>query len=105
MNRKILKIIHICIINPLLILFYLSNLPNTFVKQFIYVVRWIIISTMVEWTILSRGENCLLSWLDYRMVNGHLYKNVHYFVYCLNKKPILTLFLSIIDTILPPTQI
>ena len=52
MNRKTLKIIHICIINPLLILLYLSNLPNTFVKQFIYVVRWIIISTLVEWTIL-----------------------------------------------------
>ena len=77
MNRKTLKIIHICIINPLLILFYLSNLPNTLVKQFIYVIRWFTISTLVEWTILSRGENRLLSWLEYRMVNGYLYKNVH----------------------------
>ena len=31
-NRKTLKIIHICIINPLLILFYLSNLPNYLCK-------------------------------------------------------------------------
>ena len=75
-NRKTLKIIHICIINPLLILLYLSNLPNTFVKQFIYVVRWIIISTMVEWLFYKERKIVLLSWLEYRMVNGYLYKNV-----------------------------
>ena len=55
-NRKTLKIIHTCIINPLLILLYLSNLPNTLVKQFIYVVRWITISTIVEGLFYKKGK-------------------------------------------------
>ena len=98
LNRKTLKIIHICIINPLLILLYLSNLPNTFVKQFIYVVRWIFISTMVEWIFYKEGKIFFYrGWtIGWSML---IYIKMYLFCLLLNKKPILTLFLSIIDTI------
>ena len=97
-NRKTLKIIHICIINPLLILFYLSNLPDTFVKQFIYVVRWIIISTMVERLFYKEGKIAFYrGWnIGWSMV---IYIKMYIFCLLFNKKPILTLILSIIDTI------
>ena len=97
-NRKTLKIIHICIINPLLILFYLSNLPNTFVKQFIYVVRWITISTMVEGLFYKEGKIAFYrGWnIGWSMV---IYIKMYIFCLLFNKKPILTLILSIIDTI------
>ena len=98
LNRKTLKFTHICMINPLLILLYLSNLPNTFVKQFIYVVRWITISTMVEW--LFYKERKILfhrGWtIGWSML---VYIKMYIFCLLLNKKPFLTLILSIIDTI------
>ena len=97
-NRKTLKIIHICIINPLLILFYLSNLPNTFVKQFIYVVRWIIISTLVEGLFYKEGKIAFYrGWnIGWSMV---IYIKMYIFCLLFNKRPILTLILSIIETI------
>src|SRR4051812_34920162 len=97
-NKKTLKIIHICIINPLLILLYLSNLPNTLVKQFIYVVRWIIISTMVEWLFYKKGKIVFYhGWnIGWSIV---IYIKMYLFCLLLNKKPILIMNLSIIDTI------
>ena len=85
-------------INPLLILLYLSNLPNSFVKQFIYVVRWIFISTMVEWIFYKEGKIFFYrGWtIGWSML---IYIKMYLFCLLLNKKPILTLFLSIIDTI------
>ena len=97
-NRKTLKIIHICIINPLLILLYLSNLPNTFVKQFIYVIRWITISTLVEWIFYQRGKSFFYrGWnIGWSIV---IYIKMYLFCLLFNKKPILIMNLSIIDTI------
>ena len=97
-NRKTLKIIHICIINPLLILLYLSNLPNTFVKQFIYVIRWFTISTLVEGLFYKEGKiSFYRGWnIGWSMV---IYIKMYLFCLLFNKKPILTLILSIIDTI------
>jgi hypothetical protein len=97
-NRKALKIIHICIINPLLILLYLSNLPNTFIKQFFYVVRWIITSTMVE--VLFKNKKKIAFYRGWNLGwSMAIYIKMYIFCLLLNKKPILTLILSIIDTI------
>ena len=103
-NRKTLKIIHICMINPLLILLYLANLPNTLVKQFIYVVRWITISTMVEWLFYKKGKISFYhGWnLGWSMV---IYIKMYIFCLFFKKKPFLTLILSIIEYNLLPTQI
>ncbi|MCU9613010.1 hypothetical protein OEV98_05530 [Caldibacillus lycopersici] len=49
LSKNAVRTFHLCIINPLLILLYLSKLPKTNGKRILYVCQWIGLSAFTEW--------------------------------------------------------
>ena len=97
-NWLFLRVVHTTIITPLLVLVFLSKIPDTLFRQFIYFVRWIVISTGIEYLIhkkhlilYAHGWNVLWS--------GILYVMMFVYSYLFTKRPILTLFLSLCSSI------
>ena len=97
-NWFFLRTVHTLIITPLLVLVFLSKMPNTLFKQFIHFIRWTIISTVVEYLIhkkhlilYAHGWNVLWS--------GLLYVKMFVYSHLFTKRPIPTLFLSLCSTV------
>lgn len=93
-SKKVIRIIHACIINPLFLLLFLSKFPNSLLKQIIYINKWVAISIIIEWLFLKnkavvfyRGWN--LGW------SLGIYIKMYLFSLLLKKKPCLTILLSI----------
>lgn len=89
---------HSIIVTPLLVLVFLSKMPSTIFKKIIHVIRWITISSAVEYFIhkkhlilYAHGWNIFWS--------GVLYLKMFMYSYLFTKRPILALFLSLYSTI------
>ena len=94
----VIRVIHTIIVTPLLVLVFLTKMPNTLFKQFIYYIRWIIISFVVEYLIhkkhlilYAHGWNVLWS--------GLLYVKMFLYSHLFTKRPILTLVLSLCSSV------
>ncbi len=93
MNWKILRKIHIFFISPLLVLFYLSKLPQSLPKQVLHTMKWILASVFVEHYVVKQkmltfkyGWNTIWS--------GMIYLQMYVYSYLFLKKPVLTWILS-----------
>ena len=82
---KVIRALHILIINPLLILLYLSNVPKPFLKKVIYISKWVLISTF------DHGWH--LGW------SMCIYIKLYIFSLLMIKRPLLTWTFSIISTV------
>ncbi len=98
-NRKIIRTLHIFIINPLLILSYLSTIPDSIWNKILYTGKWIISSTLVEWMGLRIFKVIFFNngWnLGWSML---IYVKMYFLSYYMTKKPLLTWMLSFVSTI------
>ena len=96
---KVIRALHILIINPLLILLYLSNVPKPFLKKVIYISKWVLISTFTEWIgkkkfkMLTFDHGWHLGW------SMCIYIKLYIFSLLMIKRPLLTWIFSIISTV------
>lgn len=94
----LLRVVHTMIVTPLLVLVFLSNMPNTLFRQFIHFIHWVTISSAVEY--LIHKKHLILyahSWNVFW--SGVLYFKMFLYSHLFTKRPILTLFLSLCSTV------
>ena len=48
LKPKVIRCLHILVIDPLLILLYLSDIPKPFLERVIYISKWVVISTLIS---------------------------------------------------------
>ncbi|MDG5786286.1 hypothetical protein QA612_02205, partial [Evansella sp. AB-P1] len=94
----LLRVVHIMIITPLLVLVFLSKLPNTLFKQFIHFIRWVAASTAVEY-VVKKNQLILYAHGWNVFWSGILYAKMFLYSLLFTKRPILTLILSLCSTV------
>lgn len=99
LSTKVLRSLHIFIINPLLILSYLSTIPDSIWNKILYTGKWIVSSTLVEWLgqrifkVIFFDNGWHLGW------STLIYVKMYFLSYFMTKKPLLTWMLSFLSTI------
>lgn len=96
---KIMRALHILVINPLLILLYLSDVPTSLHKKVIYISKWVVISTLIEWTgkkifkmiVFDHGWH--IGW------SMCIYIKMYILSLLMTKRPLLTWMISMICTV------
>lgn len=93
-----LRVNHTFVVTPLLILLYLSKLPNTLSKQIVYIINWVIGSFIVEYGLhnlkmirFKYGWNVFWS--------GLLYFKMYLYSHIFTKNPITASVLSLLSII------
>ena len=91
---KFLRTVHTIIVTPLIVLLFLSNFPKTFLKQMIYIIKWVLGAILVEFVVhklkliqYKHGWNIFWSAL--------LYLKMFVYSHLFTKKPLMTWFLSL----------
>jgi hypothetical protein len=98
MNWRLVRYIHIITVSPLLVLAFLARIPNSFGKQAIYLVKWVMMATVVEYYIYR--EKLILYAHGWNVFwSGLLYALMFTFSHLFTKRPIPTLFLSFCSTV------
>ncbi len=94
----VIRLIHVLIITPLIALIYLSKMPGEFFRQIIYLIRWVLIASVVEYFAhkkklirFAHGWNVFWSSL--------LYIKMFVYSYLFSKRPVITLVLSLFSTV------
>ncbi|AST90997.1 hypothetical protein [Sutcliffiella sp. NC1] len=97
-NWLIIRIAHVIIVTPLLVVIFLSKMPVTFFKKCIHLLRSVFIATVVEFfahkkqlILYAHGWNIYWSSL--------LYGKMFMYSYLFTRKPLTTLFLSLCSTV------
>jgi hypothetical protein len=97
-NWWVIRLVHIFIVTPILILMFLSKMPSELIKQLEYILKWITISTVVEYfaqkrklILYAHGWNIFWSSLLYFMM--------YTYSYLYSRRPSLTLVLSMCSTV------
>jgi hypothetical protein len=95
---RIVRVLHLTIVTPLLVLAFLSRMPSSFGKQVLYLIKWAGMATIAEYYIYrnklilyAHGWNVFWSSLLYTMMFT--------FSHLFTKNPVITLFLSFCSTI------
>ncbi len=95
---RIIRFVHIVVISPLLVLTFLSKFPNSLFKQVIYIVKWVLTASVVEYyankhklIMYKHGWNTFWT--------GLIYAKMFLYGYLFIKKPLHTLLLSFCSTI------
>lgn len=93
-NWRLLRIIHIFIVTPLLVLLFLSKYPKARWKQLCYLVKWVLSSSIVEYIahkqkMIQYKHGWNIFW------SSILYAMMYVFSSLFKKKPLLTCFLSV----------
>ncbi|RXI98688.1 hypothetical protein DS745_20465 [Anaerobacillus alkaliphilus] len=98
LSTRILRVLHIFIATPLLVLLYLTKFPSTSRQQIQYVINWVIASMFFEVVAnktgtlyFNRGWNFGWSLL--------LYIKMYLYSYFFRRYPVLVLLMSIVTTI------
>ncbi|RLQ93789.1 CBO0543 family protein [Falsibacillus albus] len=93
LKTRTIKILHLFFIMPLLILSFLSTYPSNFLRQIVYVIKWVLASSLIEWIgskfnaiTFKNGWNCCWSTFIYLLM--------FIFSRMILKKPFVTLLLS-----------
>ncbi|WP_062353476.1 CBO0543 family protein [Bacillus kwashiorkori] len=93
----IVRIIHIVIVTPLIILTYLSNAPNSLFKQIIYTIKWVVGASFVEFVahkqkLIMYAHRWNVFW------SSLLFTLMFIFSKLFSKNAILTIILSCLST-------
>lgn len=93
-----LRIYHTFVVTPLLILLFLSKLPNTLSKQIVYIINWVIGSFAVEYGLHKlKMINFKYGWNVFW--SGLLYLKMYTFSHLFTTRPILASILSLASII------
>jgi hypothetical protein len=97
-NWLVIRLAHIIIVTPLLVLIFLSNMPRTLWMQFVHLIRWVITASLVEYLVhkkklmlYAHGWNIFWSSSLYLMM--FLYSHLY------TKRPFITLIISLCSTL------
>lgn len=93
-DKRIVRSLHIFLINPLLILLFLSSFPKSLLKQIIYILKWLSITSSVEWFALKKYKAIFFQHGWNMWWSALVYLKMFVFSYLLTKKPVLTVGLS-----------
>jgi len=55
LGTKTLRVLHLFLITPLLILAFLSKFSKTFLRKCIYILKWVLVSSLIERIALKSG--------------------------------------------------
>ncbi len=98
MDWRVVRLVHIFLITPLLVLLFLSNFPKEFKKQVKYVSKWVFASTIVDWLLLK--SNMLIFKNGWNTLwSGLIYLQMYLFSYLFLKRPFLVSGLSVISVV------
>lgn len=97
-NWKILRTAHILIVSPLLVLLYLSKLPESRIKQIVYTGKSILIACLAEFFVhkqklIQFKHGWSLLWSSFMYLMMFTYSSLF------TKRPFLTLLLSILSSV------
>lgn len=97
-NKMVLRFIHMLLVTPLMVVSFLSEIPKTLLKKWIYFAQWILLSTFVEYVVhknkliyYAHGWNLLWS--------GLMYAKMYVYSFLFTKQPVKTLLLSLCSTL------
>ncbi|WP_077211961.1 CBO0543 family protein [Bacillus dakarensis] len=95
---KLLRVIHVILVTPSIVLLFLSKLPKSLYKQIVYLISWVIVASTIELMIhkqkliqYKHGWNILWS--------AFIYVKMFIYSYLFPKKPYLTILLSILSSL------
>jgi hypothetical protein len=96
-NWLVIRMVHILIVTPLIVVMFLSTMPHTFWMQIIHLLRSVLIATIVEYIahkkqliLYAHGWNILWSALLYLMMYAYSYLFI--------RQPLTSLVLSLFST-------
>ena len=93
-----IRLVHVFIVTPLITLIFLSKMPSELFRQIIYLIRWVIIASVIEY--LAHKKNLILYAHGWNIFwSSLLYVKMFVYSYLFNKRPFVTLFLSLCSTI------
>lgn len=94
----LLRTLHIVLVTPLLVLTYLSKSPNSFFKQLIYTIKWVLVTSLVEY--MAHKQKLILYAHRWNVFwSGFLFAMMFGFSKLFIKRPHLTLILSSFTTV------
>ncbi|WP_370529775.1 hypothetical protein [Alkalihalobacillus sp. AL-G] len=98
-KTKTLRVLHLFLVTPLLIFSYLSTYPKTLFKQTIYIIKWVSFSSLIEvialtFKAISYKGRWNIGW------SVLIYFLMFLFSKSIQKKPVFTIALSVLTTIL-----
>ncbi|WP_411955547.1 CBO0543 family protein [Alkalibacillus sp. S2W] len=98
LSTRAVRVLHILVVVPLLILLYLSDVPKSLSKQIVYICKWIMVSMFVEFIgqklkMISFHNGWNLYW------SILIYTKMYIYSMLMVKKPLLTWMISIVSTI------
>jgi hypothetical protein len=94
----VIRLIHICIVTPLLVLTFLSGMPNSSWNQFKHYLKWVVIATCIEY--LVHKKNLILYAHGWNVFwSSILYIKMFLYSHLFTKRPITTLILSFFSTV------
>ena len=89
LKPKVIRCLHILVIDPLLILLYLSDIPKPFLERVIYISKWVVISTLISILIGLRAiqKSSKRMWLSNR-IGGIIFSQLQteYLIWRINKR-------------------
>jgi hypothetical protein len=91
-------ILHAFIINPFSAFLFLSNYPDSKIRQFLHTLKWIVIFIVIEWVAIMNGSikhynGWSMGWSIFFVVIMFSFIRLHYV------KPFLALLLSVCTTL------
>lgn len=98
LNWKLLRALHIFVVTPLLILYFLSKMPELLFKKIWYFIKWEFWSVLAEVALHKQGMvRFKYGWNFFW--SGVVYLKMYLYSYLYSKRPILTWVLSIFSLI------
>ena len=99
LKPKVIRCLHILVIDPLLILLYLSDIPKPFLERVIYISKWVVISTFIEW--IGKKKFKMLFFDNGWHIGWSMWIYIKMYICSLLmiKRPLLTWIISIISTV------
>ncbi|MBM7660254.1 hypothetical protein JOC85_001021 [Bacillus mesophilus] len=93
-----IRLVHILIATPLMVLIFLSNMPRTLWRQLFHLIRWAVIASLVEYVahkkrliLYAHGWNIFWS--------GTVYLLMFLYSHLFTKRPFITIILSLSSTL------
>ncbi|MGM0904701.1 MAG: CBO0543 family protein [Bacillota bacterium] len=94
----VIRFVHTLFVTPFLTLIFLSNLPKEVCNQFFYLIRWVLIASLVEY--LAHKKKLILYAHGWNVFwSSILYLMMFICSYLFTKYPINTLVLSLYSTL------
>ena len=97
-NWLVIRLVHILVVTPLLVLIFLSNMPRTLSMQFFHLIRWVISASLVEYFVHKKKLILYAHGWDI-LWSSSLYLLMFLYSHLFTKRPYITIILSLGSTL------